>query len=69
MAGNLFVCEKCNCVDCVDLAPAPVNGQFFCSLCHPVSRKWHGEFPREAYNPINDIVCNRPTGLGLAVGS
>lgn len=67
MSNVEFVCEVCGCVDITALAPAPVNGvQYLCSLHHPLSLKWHGEFSREAYNPNNDIVCNKPTGLGLS---
>lgn len=58
--SSLFVCDQCDCVDCLDLAPKPTNGLYLCSLCHPLSRRWHGEFPRETYNPQTDtIVCNR----------
>lgn len=64
--SSLFVCDCCNCVDSRDVAPAPVNGQWLCSLCNPHTRLWHGQFPRELYDPKNDIVCNRQTGLGLS---
>jgi hypothetical protein len=63
--SRLFVCNCCGCVDSLDLAPAP-NGQWLCSLCNPLTRKWHGQFPREPYDEKNDIVCNRQTGLGLS---
>lgn len=61
-----FVCCECNCIDLVILAPKPINNQWYCSLHHPQSLKWHGEFPRELYNPETDIICNRPSGIGLS---
>lgn len=64
--STLFVCDECGCVESRDLAPSPVNGQFLCSLCNPLSLKWHGEFPRLPYDSKTDIVCNRSTGLGLS---
>ena len=65
--SRLFVCEQCNCVDNIDLAPAAIHGKhYLCSLHHPQSLKWHGEFPREPYDPLHDIVCNKPNGLGLS---
>lgn len=63
---ELFVCDNCNCVECKDLAPKPLNGQMLCTLCHPSTKKWHNEFPREIYySTSNTIVCNRPSGLSF----
>lgn len=60
---ELFACDCCNGIDILGLVPAPINGQLLCSECHPLSLKWHKEFPKEIYDPKgNTIVCNRPSG-------
>lgn len=63
----LFVCDCCGCVDHHDLAPNYLSGgQRLCSLCHPDSRKWHGHFPREKYDPSkHSTVTNRANGIGF----
>lgn len=66
-----FVCFKCGCVDTVDLAFGLMFKEFpilqseqLCTYCQ--SHKWHGIFPRELYNSDQDLVINRPTGIGLS---
>ena len=77
--NDLYVCDNCGCVDCLSLnlaAPAVTPGaKFLCSECLPVgvaqggfapgTGKWHGRYPKRAYDPTMDLVVNRPTGLGL----
>ena len=54
----LIVCSVCNCLDVSGLTPSPINGVYYCSLHHPMTLKWHGQFPREQYDPSKDIVAN-----------
>lgn len=75
----IFVCEKCNCIDELDLVlsgPRPEPGyKLLCSSCLPVgvaqgglragTGEWHGKFPRQEYDPTQDLVINRPSPLGL----
>jgi len=73
----LFCCDNCGCVDDTDLASpdavALPPGTFLCSRCRDnivdgeqVPGEWHGQFPREEYDPKCDIVCNRANGIGLS---
>ncbi len=74
----LFVCEKCNSIDELDLVIATdavkPGTQLLCSACLPTVAKdglkagtgqWHGLFPRRAFDPKEDIVVNRPNGLSV----
>lgn len=63
---ELFVCSRCGCVDIISLSPRIGTDEWLCSLHNPTIGKWHGEFARELYNPNTDIVCNKPTNLGLS---
>ncbi len=60
-----FVCTKCGCVDHMDLAYPREQPQapLTCTSCQ--GRPWHGLFPREKYDPDNDIVANGSTGIGF----
>lgn len=64
---QLFACSQCNCVDAVDLAFVgdlpPDRAQQKCTFCK--TGTWHNQFPREPYDPDQDHVCNRETGLAL----
>ncbi len=62
---RLFVCEQCDCVDHLDLAPSQSGPRLLCSLCHPQRKEWHNQFPHSKYLPASDIVCNRPSGVSL----
>lgn len=64
---DLFVCDVCGCVDHADLVP-PLNGTgFVCSEHHPNSKKWHGQFPKEQYDPKkHPMVANRISGIGFS---
>jgi hypothetical protein len=73
----LFCCDNCGCVDETELAsPDAVElqpGEFLCSDCRNVivdgdilPGEWHGCFPKEEYDPAQDRVCNRATGIGLS---
>lgn len=73
----LFCCDECNCVDDTDFANpnavAQKPGVWLCSACRPISidgrivdGEWHNAFPKEEYDPQQDVVCNRPSGLGLS---
>jgi len=73
----LFCCDECNCVDDTELthpdAEVVAPGVFLCSACRPVKTdhgvvagEWHNAFPKEEYDPQQDVVCNRPNGLGLS---
>ena len=68
MTTGLFVCDRCGTVDSVELAmdsAPPKPGQpWECTCCQ--GEEWHNHFPRETYNPQQDLVINRPTGIGLA---
>jgi hypothetical protein len=67
----LFACDRCNAVDNTELLPilsvSVVAGkrQWLCSCCVP-NGVWHNQFPKLVYRPGVDIVCNRPSGIGLS---
>ena len=61
---DLFRCIKCNVVDSVVLTPI-TNRQYLCSKCNPDIGEWHGEFPREEYDPEYDLVINVPQPVSL----
>ena len=76
MTVELFVCNYCNHVDSLhlafearrDLTGASVGGTQFidtyqCTKC--LTGRWHNRFPYRPYNPEEDLVCNRATGVGL----
>lgn len=61
-----FVCDKCDCIDLVELANPPLKGgAMLCSACQPRG-KWHGQFEQRKYNPEYDQPVNRDTGIGLS---
>jgi hypothetical protein len=56
-SNQLFRCTRCETVDMIDLAHAnPRN--YLCTQCR--TGRWHGQFPRERYNPATDDVVNPP---------
>lgn len=64
----LFVCHQCGCVDAVELThphgfPSSAPEQL-CAYC--LTGSWHEVFLRVPYEPERDLVCNRPTGVGLS---
>lgn len=68
MSSNLFVCDQCDSVDDLDLAykdriqyvgPATL----LCTCCQ--GKPWHNQFPKRKYDPQQDFVLNRATGVGL----
>lgn len=63
----LFACEKCNVVDDSDITSQPTPGRWFCACCCKPNGYWHNQFPRRIWNPALDVVCNKPSGLGLEV--
>ncbi len=70
MDHDMIACEECNCVDLISLAGVGPNGQHFCSMHNPNSRsngKWHGQFPREQYDPKVHIVINKPLTSNLSL--
>lgn len=66
--GLLFVCNRCNHVDDIELAsagPLPADpAQQLCTMCK--CGQWHGLFEYLPYDPDTDQVANRPNGLGLS---
>lgn len=65
---QLFVCDKCNTVDAVEIAypqgPLAVpKKEWLCTCCQ--GKSWHDLFEKEQYRPEMDIVVNRPNGIGL----
>lgn len=64
----LFVCDNCGSVDAVELAypelkvPPLSLTELKCSGCQG---KWHGQFEQKPYDPSQDLVINRATGIGL----
>ena len=62
---NLFVCENCNRVDSVELAYPAAAELPAAPTCTQCRGAWHGQFPLRLYDPDNDVVVNRPTGIGL----
>lgn len=61
---GLFVCSQCDCVDHVELTKP--DSHWLCGHCDP-NKEWHGQFPREKYNPEKDITVNRPSGISFGV--
>lgn len=71
---DLFVCDKCDHVDAVELAypDGPLEDgkyrkKWLCTKC--ITGTWHEYFTHDKYRPDFDIVVNRPTGLGLETTS
>lgn len=68
----LFACERCDTVDDTELASiSPIavevsTHRFICSCCLSPIGAWHNQFPKLVYRPGVDIVCNRPSGIGLS---
>lgn len=73
----LFCCDACGCVDDTEYADpdavALPPGTFLCSDCREIVVDgvkrfgvWHGYFPKEEFDPQQDTVCNRPSGIGLS---
>lgn len=67
---SLFVCDKCNHVDEMDvaypqqpLAKGIPIARYLCTKCQ--KKEWHGLFTYRPYSPNYDVVINRPTGIGL----
>jgi hypothetical protein len=70
MHFSLFVCEYCGDVDSVEFAfpdgRVKDRGQGVRYLCTECScGRWHGLFPKQAYDPKRDTVVNRVNGLGF----
>lgn len=65
--SGLFVCDRCNCVDMVEVCyphGIPITASdLLCSECK--TGCWHGLFDKTEYSPEKDLVDNRPTGLSL----
>lgn len=69
MDNDLFVCESCNTVDSLSLAYTKQEKQYdhkqwLCTSCQ--GKPWHNQFPMIPYDPDNDIVVNKPSGVGLS---
>lgn len=58
---GFFVCDSCGCVDNAEITD-PTN-QWLCTLCQ--GKNWHGLFELRVYDPEQDLVINRPDGIGL----
>lgn len=67
--SHLYVCDKCGNVDVVEIAypnlpgSLPLTVPTLCTQCQ--GKPWHNLFPLRAYDPKQDLVINRPTGVGL----
>lgn len=62
MGSDFFVCNECGCVDSIELTQP--DSRCLCGHCDP-DKQWHGVFPRETYDPEQDVVVNRPDGIGF----
>lgn len=62
---DMFACDQCNALDLITLAyPQGVKpGQLCCTECQ--TGQWHGQFPKQQFDPNRDIVINRNQGYGL----
>lgn len=70
---DLFVCDICNHVDSMGLSIDVQNMQggflnhqqpsYQCTKC--LTGTWHDRFEYRVYDPAEDLVCNRATGIGL----
>lgn len=58
---GLFVCNRCNCLDSVELAEP--DEDWLCTTCQ--GKPWHELFEKRPYDPEEHFVVNRETGLGL----
>lgn len=63
-----FVCDVCATVDVIEVAytelsPPQPGGQWRCTKCQ--TGVWHDHFPQRKYQPQEDLVVNRPNGVGL----
>lgn len=70
MSSDLYVCNKCQTVDILELNyPDGIksNGDsvepLYCSKCR--TGEWHGLFDQAKYKPGFDQVINVPNELGL----
>ncbi len=54
--SNLFVCDKCGCVDDLSATQQTSSG-YECHECKYGT--WHGFFPKERYNESEHDVVNR----------
>jgi hypothetical protein len=68
MGNDLFVCESCGTVDSIKLAYTLQERQYdhqqwLCTCCQ--GKPWHNQFPMTPYDPENDFVINKETGIGL----
>lgn len=65
---TLFACETCSVVDSSELVANLRKGSamqpWLCTVC--LGHKWHGVFPRAVYDPKQDVVFNKPSGIGLS---
>ena len=57
-----YACAKCNTVDNREITKEP-HGKDLCSYCR--TGKWHGFFEQAPYDPLKDMVDNRPSNIGL----
>lgn len=65
--NDQFVCETCGHVDALEFAyPTGFTGDtaLQCTQCQ--TGTWHGLLTRRTYEPSQDVVINRPNGLGLS---
>lgn len=60
MSNDFIVCARCRGIDIVALTGPPVHGLYYCSEHHPAINQWHGQFPKETYNPDQHLVINAP---------
>jgi len=53
-----FVCDQCGCVDNIFATQQRTAGRYLCSECQ--DGHWHGNFPKEAYDPeVDGPMLNR----------
>ncbi len=60
---DLFVCECCGCVDSIHATQQLTPG-FKCSEC--ATGSWHGQFPKEQYDPEEHLDVLNRTGHGTS---
>lgn len=64
--NDQFACETCDHIDALEFAyPDGYNGEALqCTQCQ--TGAWHGLLTRRLFNPAQDIVINRPNGIGMS---
>jgi hypothetical protein len=51
---NLFVCDRCGCVDDIFSTPQCTAGEFICHAC--TTGNWHDHYDREEFNGSTDVI-------------